>query len=142
MRGNILVIVVIICLIVIGYFALSSREYQTEADTNPILDRIRRDFSRLNPEYGRIPLKAGKSAFTENKSMITICTHDPETGKPYHPNTLNYVANHELAHMISGNYGHGPEFIKNFSTILRKAACLGTYDPSMAIPSTYCGVKS
>ena len=123
-------------------FAVTPRSYYTEVDSNPILQRIHQDFIQLNPEYGKIPLRAGNSAYTENKSVITICLQDPKT-KQYYPHcVLMYVALHELAHMVSKDYGHHKEFQENFGIILRKAAELGIYDPNCKIPSTYCGIDN
>ena len=142
MKSNLLLIVVIIILVLVIWFAAGPRSYYTEVGTNPILHRIHKKFQALNPEYGKVPLRAGDSAYTTNKSEITICTHDPDTKTPYKECVLDYVAFHELSHMISADYGHGPEFSRNFGTVLRAAVEKGLYDPNCVIPSNYCGINN
>lgn len=107
---------------------------------NPILQRVRENFKKINESYGNIPLREGKSAFTENKSIITLCLLDPDTKNTYDMNTIMYVAIHELAHMCSMSKGHGEEFQKNFAKLLKKAAKVKVYDPSIPMPKSYCGV--
>jgi len=94
----------------------------------------------LHPDYAKIPLREGNSAYTENKRTITLCLKDPETKKYYDMNTIMYVALHELGHIVSVTHGHNDEFKKNFSLLLRDAARKGIYDPRKEIPHTYCGV--
>ncbi len=133
MKQNLLLIVVIIILIVVVAFTVSPRSYFSEIDNN---------FIALNPAYEVIPLREGSSAYTENKSVITICLKDPDTGKMYDYGVYQYVAFHELAHMVSKDYGHGPEFQRNFKTILNAAVEKGIYDPNTIIPSNYCGINN
>jgi len=142
MKQNLLLIVVIIILIMVVVFTVSSRSYYSEVDSNPILQRIHQDFIALNPAYEVIPLREGSSAYTENKSVITICLKDPDTGKMYDYGVYQYVAFHELAHMVSKDYGHGKEFSRNFKTILNAAVEKGIYDPNTIIPSNYCGINN
>lgn len=125
--------------LVVAYVTVSKRSYYS--DNHPILNQIRHNFGMINPEYSKIPLREGNSAYTENKSVITLCLKDPKTGKYYDMNTMMYVALHELAHMVSKTHGHGDEFTKNFSILLRKGAKLGFYDPRIPIPNTYCGLS-
>jgi len=140
MKSNLLLVIVIIAIVLVIVFVSSNRSYYSEVGSNPILQRIHQDFIKLNPEYAKIPLRSGDSAFTENKSMITICLQDPKTKQHYPYCVLLYVALHELSHMVSKDYGHGKEFQSNFGVILRKAVELGMYDPNCQIPSTYCGI--
>ena len=142
MKRNLLLIVVIIILIVVVVFAVSPRSYYSEVGDNPILQRLHQDLITLNPEYSVIPLRTGSSAYTENKSVITICTHDPKTKKQYAHCVLQYVILHELAHMVSNEYGHGKQFQTNFKTILQAAVEKGIYDPNCSIPSDYCGIDN
>lgn len=142
MKHNLLLIVVIIILIVVIVFSVSPRSYYSEVDSNPILQRIHQDFIKLNPAYGAIPLREGSSSYTENKSVITICLKDPKTRKRYPYCVYLYVALHELAHMVSSDYGHGQQFQANFGTILRAAVEKGIYDPNCEIPSDYCGIDN
>ncbi len=140
MKRNLLLIVVIIIIVLVIWFVVFPRSYEDESDTNPILAELREDLIALNPEYGKIPIKSCDSAFTENKSMICIVTHDPKTKLKYDRNILRYVLYHELAHMTSETYGHDKKFQRNFSTILRAAVDGGRYDPDTVIPHDYGGM--
>ncbi len=137
MKGSI-VLILVIGLIVLAAFALTPRSYYSH--DHPILNQIRANFAKLNPEYGKIPLREGNSAYTENKSVITLCLRNPETKRFYDFNTIMYVSLHELGHVVSKTHGHNDEFKKNFAILLRQAAKKGIYDPRLPIPSTYCGV--
>jgi len=134
-----LFLVLVIGIMLLGAFILSRRSYYS--DDHPILEQIRSNFSMLNSEYSEIPLREGDSAYTENKSVITLCLKNPETGKYYDMNTLMYVALHELAHIISKTHGHNKEFRENFAQLLRKGAEFGIYNPRIPIPNTYCGIN-
>lgn len=136
MKGVVLALV--IGLVVVAAFTLSKRSYYS--DKHPLLEQIRSNFTILSPEYADIPLREGDSAYTENKAVITLCLKNPETGKFYSMNTLMYVALHELSHIISKTHGHNEEFKQNFAKILRRAAKIGIYNPSIPIPQTYCGI--
>ena len=109
---------------------------------HPALVHIKERISFLNPKYGDIPLREGKSSYTENKSTIYICLRDPKSRKYYDINTLMYVSLHELAHVISHQYGHGDEFKENFDKLLNYAETRGIYDRHIPMPKTYCGVEA
>jgi len=141
MRGNLLpvILVVFFALFLIKYS--STRSYYSH--NNPILDRVRENFAKIDPKYVEIPLREGDSAYTENKEVITLCLKDPEhNGTYYDMNTIMYVALHELAHVICESSGHGDEFKKKFSHLLRHAATIGIYDPKKGIPESYCGLNN
>lgn len=140
MRWSALIIFAAILGIAIFVFAFSSRSYFTT--DNPILERIRHNYARINPAFAKIPLREGNSSYTENKEVITLCLRNPDTGKLYDMNTLMYVSAHELAHVITKSQGHTEEFKNKFAAILKRAAQLGFYDPKKPIPPTYCGVSS
>ena len=108
----------------------------------PILSLVRNNFKKINPKFGNIPLFSGKGAYTDNKSEITLCLVDPDTNQEYDPNTIMYVALHELAHVVSEGIGHGEEFRQNFSKLLLEGEKLGFYDPTKPMTTTYCGIKS
>lgn len=137
MNGVTVLIILVFSAILAAYF-IRKRSYYSH--DHPILNQVREKFSQLNPEYAKIPLREGNSAYTENKAVITLCLKNPETGKYYDDNTIMYVALHELGHIISKTHGHNDEFKRNFSSLLRQAARRGVYDPRIPIPSTYCGV--
>ena len=134
--GSLVLFVVGIVLIYIGW----PRDDDTSKE--PILQHVRKNFKKINPEFKNIPLYSGKGAYTDNKSEITLCLADPSTNKEYDSNTIMYVALHELAHVISKEIGHGEEFRQNFSKLLLEGERLGFYDPAKPMTTTYCGMKA
>jgi hypothetical protein len=139
MKGGILISVMVLALLVTAAYSFSS--ISNYSSKHPLLDKIRQNFTMIDPKYGKIPLRTGDSAYTENKEVITLCLANPETNEEYDLNTLTYVALHELGHVVSKSTGHGPEFKENFSKLLKKGAELGIYDPRKPIPANYCNVK-
>ena len=137
MKISVVIILVLIFTAFMVYFLTYRSNYSHD---HPILNKVRQNFSKLNPDYGRIPLREGNSAYTENKRTITLCLKNPETKKYYDMNTIMYVALHELGHIVSKTHGHNDEFKRNFSLLLREASRKGIYDPRKEIPQTYCGV--
>lgn len=117
------------------------REPRDDTAREPLLQTVRSNFTKLDPGFAEIPLRAGTSAYTDDKTSITLCLTDPETGRAYDTNTIMYVALHELAHVVSTKVGHGEEFRRNFARLLDDAAQHGFYDPKRPIPQTYCGVE-
>lgn len=136
-------------LVLVGLLVLAVGMSSPKGDDTPktpMLQKVREGFRKINSDYARIPLFHGNSSFTENKASITLCLHDPDTGRPYELNTVMYVALHELAHVITDSYehaheNHGPQFKRNFKDLLDRATALGLYNPAFPIPKNYCGVK-
>ena len=133
-----LFLLIVIGLVLLAAFTLSRKSHYS--DKHPLLDQIRSNFTMLSSDYTDIPLQEGNGAYTENKSVITLCLKNPETGRFYSMNTLMYVALHELGHIISKTHGHNEEFRQNFARLLRRATKIGIYDPKIPIPTTYCGI--
>jgi hypothetical protein len=141
---KLLIVLVLILLVFFIFFLIDNKLFYS--DTNPILDKVRYNFTLIKPEYGNIPLREGNAAYTENKTSITLCLKNPQNNQYYDMNTIMYVALHELAHMVSKSRGkgdeHNAEFRENFAVLLEKGQNLGFYNPSKPMPSTYCGVTS
>lgn len=133
--------ILIICVVVL-ILVVSSTTRSYYSHNHPILTQVRTNFAKINPEYAKIPLRKGDSAYTENKSVITLCLKNPKTGEYYDMNTIMYVALHELAHIVSKTHGHNEEFKRNFDALLSQASSLGIYDPTKPIPPNYCGIKA
>lgn len=131
-------VLVAVLAIVVVFLVVKPRSYYSHE--HPILDEVRENFRKLDERYASIPLRYGNSAYTEDKAVITLCLKDPHTNEYYDMNTIMYVAIHELAHVVSKTHGHGREFKKNFSRLLRKADRQGIYDPRKTIAETYCGI--
>jgi len=134
------ILILVIGLVIAAAFAMTPRSYYSH--DHPILNQVRDNFTLINPDYAKIPLREGNSAYTENKAVITLCLKNPETDRYYDMNTIMYVALHELGHIVSKTHGHNDEFKQNFSTLLRQASKIGIYDPRIPIPDTYCGVDA
>ena len=134
-------IVILFVVAIAALTVLSTRTYFSSK--HPLLDKIRSNFTKIDPAYAKIPLRVGDSAYTENKEVITLCLRD-DKGDYYDLNTLMYVSLHELAHIVTpeGKEEHGSEFKKNFSELLARAAMLGVYNPKKPIPATYCKVET
>lgn len=138
-RDRLIIVFLVVGLVVISAYTLSPKSYYSHK--HPILDKVRENFTLLKNEYREIPLREGsEGAYTENKSVITLCLKNPETGEYYDMNTIMYVALHELGHIVSKTHGHNDEFKRNFATLLRRAAAIGIYDPRKIIPASYCGI--
>jgi hypothetical protein len=105
-----------------------------------ILNNVKGNFSLIHPSLVKIPLSMDSSAYTEDKRRIALCLENPETKRPYDMNTIMYVSLHELAHILNKGFGHGDDFKKIFSGLLKKSSQLGFYDPKIPLPSVYCGV--
>jgi hypothetical protein len=139
---------ILICVVSFGLVLVTTSSIDSyklhlnNPESRDMLERIRSNFSKIHPEFGKIPLSADTSAYTEDKKRIAICLKDPKTGIPYSENTLMYVSLHELAHMINrDNYGHTDTFKKVFFSLLKKAQSFGFYNPKEKLPDTYCGQK-
>lgn len=140
-----LIVVVLSVFFMITLWLTAKPQMAQYYQSHPILDEIRRRFALISPKFGNIPIKTGSESYTINKSMITLCIVNPDTGEIYDMNTLTYVALHELSHCITkadGKDSHEDEFKQNFAMLLRRAAQLGFYNPQKSIPHTYCGLKS
>jgi len=132
----------VLAIILLGALALVAAVPRVD-DTRrePMLRLVRANFTRLNPKFGKIPLFSGDGAYTDNKSVITLCLKDPVTQQPYDSNTVTFVALHKLAHVVSKNIGHGDEFLQNFEDLRERAQRLGFFDPRQPITQTYCGTS-
>ncbi len=139
MWNTVIIFIIIIGLVILYNFMPNKSFYSVD---NSTLKKVRENFIKLDSSYSNIPLREGSSAYTENKSIITLCLKDPKSGYVYDMNTIMYVALHELAHMCSRTKGHDEEFQKNFTKLLKKATRLGIYNPNIPMPKSYCGVEN
>ena len=85
------------------------------------------------------------TAYSENKGeKIAFCLDRKKGGKGglIDPNTLMFVAIHELAHVASESIGHTDEFWKNFKFLLIEAEKISIYKPIdyKSEPEEYCGM--
>jgi hypothetical protein len=101
-------------------------------------------------EIGKLETDA---AYVINKKYMSFCLPE-NNGSLDDINLMTYVAIHELAHIMSYEVGHGPEFITNFEFLLNYAKTLNYLDPitntyhpvyiqldQLKTNDNYCGVK-
>ena len=104
-----------------------------------------------------IGLLEGDAAYVINKQYMSFCLQDSSNGASLTDrNLITYVGIHELAHVMSIEIGHGPEFINNFQFLLDYSKGLNWYNPIigqteplyvplnstiLATPLQYCGVS-
>ena len=114
-RSVLIFVLILAVVFVICYVVNNHTDDFMYGDGHPVLNRVRENFGKIHPNYSKIPLYKGDSAYTENKARITLCIVNPKTGKYYDMNTIMYVSLHELAHVISKTHGHNTEFKTNFA---------------------------
>ena len=74
----------------------------------------------------------------------TFCLNTEKDGnKLIDPNTLMFVAIHELSHIATKSIGHKDEFWNNFKFLLGEAKKIGVYKPEdyKKNPRRYCGTN-
>jgi hypothetical protein len=85
------------------------------------------------------------TAYSENKGeKLAFCTTTTKKGdKLIDPNTLMYVAIHELGHLMTKSIGHTQEFWQNFKFLLQNAVKIKIYNPVnyKKKNKNYCGMK-
>ena len=95
------------------------------------------------------------AAYVINKKNMSFCLQKRKDEIILEDlNLITYVGIHELAHIMSEEIGHGPEFIKNFEFLLNYAKEIIYYDPLLKkqVPlyiqlnklntsDSYCGVS-
>ena len=81
-------------------------------------------------------------AYSVNKGdELSICIREKETEKFIDDNTVTFVAVHEMAHIMTKQTGHPPEFWDNMKYLLENAEEMGIYIPKdyRKEPVDYCG---
>ena len=85
------------------------------------------------------------TAYSENKGeKLAFCLNTEKNGNNLiDPNTLTFVAIHELAHIATKSIGHGDEFWSNFKFLLGEAAKINIYVQTdyKKNPVRYCGMN-
>ena len=106
---------------------------------NEVADRLDNRYSKAS--LSETPINDNGAAYTINKGPICICIE--KNGKFNNENDAFFVILHELAHVMSNSYGHGPEFKENFNVIVKVAVKLDLWKPSKyeEKPEDFCGVK-
>jgi len=109
-----------------------------DSDNQQILNTLSHNLKILSPTTNFVlsENRVSNNTFTLDKKYIFICLKNKNL------NTLMYVAIHELAHIVSKEYGHTTEFIMHFQDLLKKAIELGvyTYVDYSQTPEPYCNM--
>jgi len=83
------------------------------------------------------------TAYSQNKGeKLAFCLNKEKDGNDLiDPNTLMFVAIHELSHIATKSVGHKDEFWENFKFLLTEASKLGVYKlvDYKKNPKRYCG---
>ena len=111
----------------------------------PERDNIKRLVEGYNPRqiYETLPTSE-YTAYSENKGeKLAFCLDTEKNGgNLIDPNTLTFVAIHELSHIASKSIGHTDEFWNNFKFLLGEAEKINVYNPIdyKNNPARYCGM--
>ena len=85
------------------------------------------------------------TAYSENKGeKLAFCLNKEKEGNQLiDPNTLMFVAIHELSHIATKSIGHKDEFWNNFKFLLGEAKKIGVYEPEDYKKNSkrYCGTN-
>jgi hypothetical protein len=85
------------------------------------------------------------TAYSENKGeKLAFCLNTEKDGNNLiDPNTLTFVAIHELAHIATKSVGHKDEFWSNFKFLLGEASKINIYNQTdyKKKPVRYCGMN-
>ena len=110
----------------------------------PERDNIKRLKKGYNPKKIMETLPTSEyTAYSQNKGeKMAFCLNtEKNSDKLIDPNTLCFVALHELAHIATKSIGHKDEFWDNFKFLLTAANEIGIYElvDYKKNPARYCG---
>lgn len=113
----------------------------------PNRDEIRRIVEGFDPRKIKETLPTSEhTAYSENKGeKIALCLNKNKKSEAQtqliDPNTLMFVALHEVSHIGNESIGHGKDFWNTFKFILNEAVDFGIYLPVdyKKKPVDYCG---
>ena len=114
-------------------------------DTLPDDKRVKRLVAGFNPKAMKETLPTSElTAYSENKGeKIALCLNTTKSGDTLiDPNTLLFVAIHELSHIMTESIGHKQDFWQNFKFMLENAKAANIYQPVdyKKSPKEYCGM--
>ena len=110
----------------------------------PQRENVTRLYEGYNPKqiYETLPTSE-YTAYSQNKGeKMAFCLNTEKTGNQLiDPNTLTFVALHELSHIATKSIGHGEEFWTNFKFLLGEASKINIYQQVdyKKNPVRYCG---
>jgi hypothetical protein len=115
--------------------------------SNPDKPCVKRLVQKFKPDKIVETLPTSEfTAYSENKGQkIAFCLNKKKEDNDnlINPNTLMYVAIHEMAHIASETIGHNEEFWTNFRFLLHEAKAANVYEPIdyQKQNEEYCGMK-
>ena len=114
--------------------------------TYPDRENIQRLKKGYNPKKIMETLPTSEfTAFSQNKGeKMAFCLNTEKEGNQLiDPNTLMFVALHELSHIATKSIGHKDEFWQNFKFLLGEASKIGIYEQVdyKKKPARYCGTN-
>jgi hypothetical protein len=112
--------------------------------TYPDRENIKRLKKGYNPKKIMETLPTSEfTAYSQNKGeKMAFCLNKEKNGDQLiDPNTLTFVALHELSHIATKSIGHKDEFWSNFKFLLTEASKIGIYTQVdyKKKPARYCG---
>jgi hypothetical protein len=111
----------------------------------PDRENVTRLVKGYNPKkiYETLPTSEF-TAYSQNKGekMAFCLSTEKNNDTLIDPNTLTFVAMHELSHIATKSVGHNDEFWSNFKFIITEAGELGIYEQTdyKKKPVRYCGM--
>jgi hypothetical protein len=114
--------------------------------TFPDRENVKRLKKGYNPKKLTETLPTSEyTAFSQNKGeKMAFCLNTEKNGDQLiDPNTLTFVALHELAHIATKSIGHKEEFWNNFKFLLGEASKIKIYEQVdyKKKPARYCGTN-
>lgn len=112
----------------------------------PQRENVTRLTKGYNPQqiYETLPTSE-YTAYSQNKGeKMAFCLNKEKNGDQLiDPNTLTFVALHELSHIATKSVGHGDEFWTNFKFLLGEASKINIYNQVdyKKKPARYCGTN-
>ena len=111
--------------------------------TYPTRDNMKRLKEGYNPQKIMETLPTSEyTAYSQNKGeKMAFCLNTEKEGNQLiDPNTLMFVALHELSHIATKSIGHKDEFWQNFKFLLGEASKIGIYKQVdyKKKPARYC----
>ena len=110
----------------------------------PMRENMKRLVAGYNPKKIMETLPTSEfTAYSQNKGeKMAFCLNTEKEGNQLiDPNTLMFVALHELSHIATKSIGHKDEFWQNFKFLLGEASKIGIYEQVdyKKKPARYCG---
>ena len=108
------------------------RDARLARDTLVGLEDIDPDVKVLLRRFDERLIVAANETYTKNKRHIRVCLgNDTRYGHDINYAMILFSLLHEMAHVMTPEYGHTPNFWQNFIVILEVADVVGVLDKEM-----------